>query len=175
MGILHAHFSDASLFLNELIKPQLWRQILISDLHYRLLFHHTRRKCTRLKCWDVGLSFQSMCVCVSVWVLLLCTCRDTGDVQIRLDSVDAARPGSLCVECDLVVRFETGCEAALGSVMGEGTYWQWQWGGNGAEWGGMVPVRHPSQWCRAVQLCPNTAKWILLYTYVGFFSAELEI
>lgn len=143
MGILHAHFCDASLFLNELIKPQLWRQILISDLHYWLLFHHTWRKCTWLRCWDVGLSFQRLTVCLRVCVLL-CECGDTGDGQIRLDSVDAARPSRLCVECDFVVRFETGCEAALGTVMGEGTYWQWQWGGNGAEWGGMVPVSPPS-------------------------------
>lgn len=51
----------------------------------------------------------------------MCMCRDTGDGQIRLDTVDAARPSRLCAECDLVVRFQTGCGAALGSVMGEGT------------------------------------------------------
>lgn len=67
--ILHAHLSDASLFLNELIKPQLWKQILISDLHYRLLFHHTRAEMYMievLRCWPAFLETSMACVCVCV-------------------------------------------------------------------------------------------------------------
>lgn len=65
MGILHAHLSDASLFLNELIKPQLWRQILISDLHYRLLFHHTAEMfmIEVLSCWPAFPETYMVCVC----------------------------------------------------------------------------------------------------------------
>lgn len=165
MSILHAHLSDASLFLNELIKPQLWRQILISDLHYRLLFHHTWRKYTWLRCWDVGLPSQRLAWCVCVYV---CVCRDTGDGQIRLDTVDAARPRPFVRRMWFSCEVWDGCGAALGSVMGEGTDWQWQWGGNGSEWGGMAPVRPLSQWQGRAVLSKYTAKWILFYT-CGFF------
>lgn len=62
--------------------------------------------------------------------------------------------------------------------MGDGTDWQWQWGGNGSEWGGMAPARLPTllQYQSTAALSKYTAKWILLYTCAVFFSStEAEI
>lgn len=62
--------------------------------------------------------------------------------------------------------------------MGDGTDWQWQWGGNGSEWGGMAPARLPTLllYQSTAALSKYTAKWILLYTCAVFFSStEAEI
>lgn len=73
-----------------------------------------------------------------VWAA--CVFGDTGDGQIRLDTVDAAQPRPFVRRMWFICEVWGGCGAALGRVMGEGTDWQWQWGGNGSEWGGMAPV-----------------------------------
>lgn len=137
MGTLHSHFSAASLLLNELIKPQLSRQIPDSDLHYWLSFYHTQRKCAWLRALGCLPAFPEVCVASCV---LMCMCGDTGDGQIRLDTAEAAwrRP--------FVLWMWFGWEVwspLWALVMGEGTDWQWQWGGNASEWGAMASVWLP--------------------------------
>ena len=120
-----------------------------------LVSPHTRRKCTWLRCWDVFLPSQR---------LRRCVCWDTGDGQIRLDTVDAAWPWPFVRRMWFSCEVLDGYGAALSSLMGEGTDWQWQWGGNGSEWGGMAPVRLLSHWQATAVLSRYTVKWILFHT-----------
>lgn len=142
--------------------PDFWfaLQALVSPHMAEIYLIEVRRR------WPAFPKSYMMCV----WCVCVCACRDTGDGQIRLDTVDAARPWLFVRRMWFSCEVGDGCGAALGSVMGEGTDWQWQWGGNGSEWGGMAPVRPLSQWQGRALLSKYTAKWILFYTCVFFFS-----